>query len=166
MHAHAGTERVAQRTMHHAIQAVHILGGKGVAQKRLALMALLEKLDIALVEGRKRPHSLEGSGEHVAETVLHQVILVGEVVIEGLLAHAGRGGDLGDAHLVERLAFHQARERIRQQPLRIRHESLLRRAAPDAAFDTFIVVNAGGFQRKCRRTFGERRGRAQRAAIQ
>lgn len=71
VHAHAGTERVAQRTMHHAIQAVHILGGKGVAQKRLALMALLEKLDIALVEGRKRPHSLEGSGEHVAETVLH-----------------------------------------------------------------------------------------------
>ena len=91
-------------------------------------MALLEKLDIALVEGRKRPHSLEGSGEHVAETVLHQVILVGEVVVERLLAHAGSGGDLGDAHLVERLAFHQARERIRQQPLRIRHESLLRRA--------------------------------------
>lgn len=35
-----------------------------------------------------------------------------------------------------------------------------------AAFDTFIVVNDGGFQRKCRRTFGERRGREQRAAIQ
>ena len=91
-------------------------------------MAQLEELDIALVEGRKRPHSFEGSGEHVAETALHQVILVGEVVVERLLAHACRGGDLGDAHLVERLAFHQTRERIRQQPLRIRHESLLRRA--------------------------------------
>ena len=121
VHAHALAISVAQRVVHHTVQAVHVLRGESVAQKRFALAALRQEIKVAFAKRRKRGHEVELLGEHVAKTVFHQVILIREVMVKRLLAHACQGNDLGNAYLIKRLLLHKLLKRAGKLPLRFRH---------------------------------------------